>query len=428
MIRARMLSLVAAGTLASAACSSAHVATTASVPSAALASPVGAWAVAAAPPSRLTAAAPSAVGMSDALPARLDSIVTAAIADRASPGVVVAVARHGRLVVDRAWGKQDWAADAPPASDSTLYDMASLTKVVATTTAAMLLEDDGKLDIDRTVVSYVPEFDAPDKAPITLRMLLTHTSGMRQNQFLYQDTKGRAQYLAKINAKPLVRQPGAQYEYSDWSMIVLQAVVERVAGTTLDSLLAARVFGPLGMHDTQFNPPPTLKPRIAPTEIQPFRGGQVWGVVHDENAWAMGGVSGNAGLFASARDVAVFVQMLLNGGEYDGVRIIRPETVARWTARQRKDAARALGWETPSTHSSAGRYFSFRSFGHTGFTGTSIWADPEKQLFVVILSNRVDPSRDNPKLGPLRRAIADAVQQSVLDAPLRAWERDTTTR
>jgi CubicO group peptidase (beta-lactamase class C family) len=304
--------------------------------------------------------------------------------------------------------------------------MASLTKVVATTTAAMLLEEDGRLDIERTVASYLPEFDAPDKAPITVRMLLLHTSGMKQYQFLYKEVKGREQYLQRINAKPLIHAPGEKSDYTDWNMIVLQAVVERIAGKPLDSLLAERVYGPLGMRDTGFNPPASLKPRIAPTEVMPFRGGQVWGEVHDENAWAMGGVSGHAGLFASARDLAVFTQMLMNGGEYGGVRILRPETVARWTARQRRDASRALGWDTPAPGSSAGRFFSPRSFGHTGFTGTSIWADPEKQLFVVLLTNRVDPTRDNQKIGPLRRAIADAVQSAVLDAPRRVWEADTT--
>jgi CubicO group peptidase (beta-lactamase class C family) len=391
--------------------------------------PAGAAPAAAAPPARLVPAAPADVGMSAALPRQLDSIVVAAIADRASPGAAIVVGRYGRLVLERGWGRQSWPPDAPPASDSTIYDMASLTKVVATTTAAMLMEEDGRLDIERPVVSYLPEFNDPEKAPITVRMLLLHTSGMKQYQFLYREVKGRAQYLQRINAKPLLHRPGERFDYTDWNMMVLQQVVERVAGKPLDSLLAERVFGPLGMRDTGFNPPASLKPRIAPTEVQAFRGGQVWGVVHDENAWAMGGVSGHAGLFSSARDLAVFTQMLLNGGEYGGVRILRPETVARWTARQRKDAARSLGWEMPSPRSSAGRYFSPRSFGHTGFTGTSIWADPEKQLFVVLLTNRVDPTRDNPRLGPLRRAVADAVQRAVVDAPLRVWEAaDSTAR
>jgi len=289
----------------------------------------------------------------------------------------------------------------------------------------MLMEEDGMLDIERPVVSYLPEFNDPEKAPITLRMLLTHTSGMKQYQFLYREIKGRQAYLQRINAKPLVHKPGETYDYSDWNMMVLQQVIERVSGRTLDALLAERVYGPLGLRDTQWNPPESLRPRIAPTEIQEFRGGQVWGVVHDENAWAMGGVSGHAGLFSSARDLGVFTQMLLNGGDYNGVRVLHPETIARWTARQRADAARALGWETPSAPSSSGHYFSPRSFGHTGFTGTSIWADPEKQLFVVLLTNRVDPSRDNAKVGPLRRVVADAVQRSVLDAPIRMWETDS---
>jgi CubicO group peptidase (beta-lactamase class C family) len=162
----------------------------------------------------------------------------------------------------------------------------------------------------------------------------------------------------------------------------------------------------------------------APTETEDFRGGQVWGVVHDETAWVLGGVSGNAGLFSSARDLAVFVQMLLNGGSYNGVQIVKPTTVARWTARQRPDASRALGWDTPSPNSSAGRFFSPWSWGHTGFTGTSIWADPTRELLVVLLTNRVNPTRDNQKIGPLRRAVADAVQQSIVDAPLREWEEE----
>ena len=395
-------------------CAAAPRATTTAANSAAMIAPP--------PPARLVPAALADVGMSEALPRQLDSIVTAAIADRASPGAAIAVGRYGRLVLQRGWGRQTWAAGAPPASDSTIYDMASLTKVVATTTAAMLMEEDGRLDIERPVVSYLPEFNDPEKAPITVRMLLLHTSGMKQYQFLYREVKGRAQYLQRINAKPLLHKPDERFDYTDWNMMVLQQVVERVAGKALDTLLAERVYGPLGMRDTRFNPPESLKPRIAPTEVQAFRGGQVWGVVHDENAWALGGVSGHAGLFSSARDLAVFAQMLLNGGEYGGVRILRPETVARWTSRQRKDAARALGWEMPSPRSSAGRYFSPRSFGHTGYTGTSIWVDPERGLFVVLLTNRVNSRGEATRHVQLRRDVADAVQSAIRDAPLVDWE------
>jgi CubicO group peptidase (beta-lactamase class C family) len=372
---------------------------------------------------KLTRGKSTAVGMSARLIPRLDSVIRAGIADHATPGATVAVARRGKLLVLKGYGHTDWAPNAPRTTDSTMYDMASLTKVVATTTAAMILEEEGKLDIERSVVSYLPEYNASDKAAITVRMLLTHASGIKSNFLLWKDAKGREQYFAGMVNFPLVRPPGSAVEYTDWNMVLMQFIIERITGQTLDQFVQARVFGPLGMRDTQYNPPAALKPRIAPTETEDFRGGQVWGVVHDETAWALGGVSGNAGLFSSARDLAVFVQMLLNGGSYGGVQLLKPSTVARWTSRQRADASRALGWDTPSSNSSAGRFFSLRSFGHTGYTGTSIWADPEKELFVVLLTNRVNPTRDNQKIGPLRRAVADVVQESVIDSPLRLWEQ-----
>lgn len=370
----------------------------------------------------LTRGAPSAVGMSNSLVARVDSVINAAIADRATPGATIAVVRRGKLLMLKGYGRNDWASGSPATTDSTMYDMASLTKVVSATTAAMILEEEGKLDLNRTVASYLPEYDVPDKRMITVRMLLTHTSGIRSNHPLWREAKGREQYMAGMVKHPLARDPGSAAEYTDWNMVLLQFIVERVTGQMLDQFVESRVFGPLGMRDTRYNPPESWKPRIAPTETEDFRGGQVWGVVHDETAWVLGGVSGNAGLFSSARDLAVFGQMLLNGGSYGGVQIVKPSTVARWTARQRPDASRALGWDTPSPNSSAGRFFSLRSFGHTGFTGTSIWADPERELLVVLLTNRVNPTRNNQKIGPLRRAVADVVQQAIVDAPLRNWE------
>jgi CubicO group peptidase (beta-lactamase class C family) len=177
------------------------------------------------------------------------------------------------------------------------------------------------------------------------------------------------------------------------------------------------------MSSTMFNPDSaTYWTRVAPTEIDSVRGGLVVGKVHDENAHAMGGVAGHAGLFSTANDLAIFAQMMLNGGEYSGVRILKPQTIARWTSVQSKISSRALGWDTPSKGSSAGRFFSARSFGHTGFTGTSIWMDPERGLFVILLTNRVNPTRENTRHIPLRRDVADAVQSSILDAPLINWE------
>ncbi len=212
--------------------------------------------------------------------------------------------------------------------------------------------------------------------------------------------------------------------YSDWDMILQQLIIERISGQSLDKFVDDHVFRPLGMTSTMFNPDTSLFFRIAPTEIDTARGGLVRGTVHDENAWAMGGVSGHAGLFSSARDLAIFAQMLLNGGSYNGARIVKSETLARWTAPQTRGSSRALGWDTPSKASSSGSYFSPRSFGHTGFTGTSIWLDPERGLFVILLTNRVDPVRDNTKHIPLRRAVADAAQRAILDAPLINWEAE----
>ena len=371
----------------------------------------------------LSLGSPDEVGMRSDLNATLDSIMTAGIGGGAAPGGSLAVGRYGRIVHMKGYGRLDTARASADVDENTIYDMASLTKVIATTTASMMLEEQGLLDLDRTVASYLPEFNAPDKAGITMRMVVTHRGGLEAFAALYKQFKGREEYLAQINARPLKSVPGTETVYSDWDMILSQLVIERITGQTLDSFVAEKVFAPLGMTSTMFSPDSVQYfARIAPTEIDTARGGLVHGKVHDENAWAMGGVSGHAGLFSTARDLAVFAQMLLNGGEYNGVRIVKPATVARWTSPQSRTSSRALGWDTPSKGSSAGRFFSPRSFGHTGFTGTSIWIDPERGLFVILLTNRVDPTRDNNKHVPLRRAVADAAQTSIMNAPLINWE------
>lgn len=377
----------------------------------------------AAPPAPVVVAPPASdsAGVSLALGARLDSIMSAAMADSITPGGAIAVGRHGRMVIMKGFGRVDWAADAPLVTDSTLYDLASLTKVIAATTAAMVLEEDSLLDIDRTIVSHLPEFNAPDKAAITVRMLLEHRSGIRQSVALHQNHKGLQQYVEQINLVPVANAPGARVEYTDWNMILLQAVVERVSGWSLDAFTRARVFGPLGMRDTGFLPDSLLRSRAAPTRT---RGGSVYGVVHDPTGYALGGISGNAGLFSSARDVAVFAQMMLNGGTFNGARVLHPATIARWTARQQRNGSRALGWDTPADSSSAGRYMSPWSFGHTGFTGTSMWVDVHADMFVVLLTNYTRPSSNNPRMRALRWAIDEAVRSAVVDMPVRDWQRD----
>ena len=376
------------------------------------------------PVDALVPAAPLAVGLDPELPARLDSIVRVGLEQGAAPGAALAVGRFGRLVHLKGYGAIDYAAGAPTVDPTTIYDLASLTKVVATTTAAMILEEEGKLDLSRTVQSYLPEFDAPDKAGITVRMLLTHRGGLEAFAPLWKESRGRTEYLTQINARPLKNLPGTQVVYSDWDFVLMGLIVERIAGTTLDAFTASRVFGPLGMTSTRFTPDTTdaaLMRRVTFTALDTLRG-QLHGAVHDPNAWALGGVSGHAGLFASARDLAVFVQMLLNGGTYAGTRIVKPTTITRWTASQDPTSSRALGWDTPSAVSSAGRYFSPRSFGHTGYTGTSIWVDPERGLFVVLLTNRVNSRGEATRHVQLRRDVADVVQSAIRDAPLVDWE------
>ncbi len=385
---------------------------------------------------------PTNAGMAADLGARLDSIVAVGIAQGAAPGVALAVGRWGKIVHLRGYGRIDAAPGAAPVTDSTLFDMASLTKVVATTTAAMILEDEGKLNLDASIRSYLPELDAPGKATITMRMMLTHTGGFEAFAPLWRDTKGRTAFVRQINARPLAYAPGDSTVYSDWDFVLSGLAIERITGMPLDQFLSRRMWQPLGMRDTGYNPllsgampadsactagfragHPMLS-RIAMTETDTvYRRIRVHGIVHDENACALGGVAGHAGLFSSARDLAAFAQMLLNGGEYGGARQIQPTTVARWTARQSRRSSRGIGWDTPSPRSSAGRYFSPRSFGHTGFTGTSIWVDPERGLYVVVLTNRVNPTRANMRHEALRRDVADAVQAAVLDAPLIEWRR-----
>ena len=364
------------------------------------------------PADTLVAAPPESAGFAPELTARLDSAMRGLLVETQVPGAVLAVGRRGRLVHLRGYGATDWRAGAPAASESTLYDLASLTKVVATTTAAMVLEDAGRLDLDRPVRRYVPELDAPDKAGITVRMLLTHRSGLEAGAPLYASAQGRRAYLRAINARPMHAPPGTRTEYGDWNMVLLQTVVERVAGRPLDAFVRDRVFAPLGMRDARFRPDTTdvaLRSRIAPTDAG-------WGAVHDPNARAMGGVSGHAGLFATARDLSAFAQTMLDGGRYRGRRIASPATVARWTTAQRADASRALGWDTsivPAT--GAGALFSPRSYGHTGFTGTSLWIDPDRDLFVVLLLHRVHRRGESVGIGGARRRVHDLVQQAVVD-------------
>jgi beta-N-acetylhexosaminidase len=354
----------------------------------------------------------------------LDSAVTAG----AFPGGVLAVGLNDQLVL-HPFGKLSRDTDTPVTAD-TLYDMASLTKVLVTTTSAMMLVQQKRLDLDAPVARYLPEFLAAAKsdanptwrAHVTVRMLLLHDSGLPAHRDFYKEAKGYDAVLAKVFGEPLVHEPGTQVEYSDLGFILLGEIIQRLTGETLEQFAKAHMFTPLGMKDSLYNPPVSLRPRIAPTEYDTdFRKRLLRGEVHDENAWAMGGISGNAGLFSTAGDVAAFAQMMLNGGIYAHHRLLTRATIQQFTQRQTVgDSARTLGWDVPTPpNSSAGHYFSPESFGHTGFTGTSLWIDPERQLFVVLLTNRVNPTRTNEQIRQVRPAVHDAIIQALglLNAP-----------
>jgi beta-N-acetylhexosaminidase len=387
--------------------------------------------------SRMLVVAPAEAGMDPRLDLRVDSIVRIALLEGAAPGAAVAVGRHGRLVHLEGYGRLDTREGFAAVTDSTIYDVASMTKIVATTTAAMILVDEGRLDLDAPVQQYLPEWSgSPAKEKVTVRNLLLHDAGLPPFIPLYQQVRGRDAYLRRIVDLPFDYEPGTKTVYSDFGPILLAFIIERITGQTLDVFTQDRVFAPLGMRDTGFNPlwwvEPTsgpavadgagdvlasLRARIAPSEMDTiWRFRHVEGTVHDENAYAIGGVAGHAGLFSSARDLSVFAQMMLNGGVYDGHRVVREETVRAFTRRQSNASSRALGWDTPMERSSAGDYFPSSSFGHTGFTGTSIWIDPERDLFVILLTNRVNPTRENQRHAPLRRDVANAVQSAIRDA------------
>ncbi len=392
---------------------------------------------------------PGSVGMSAAALDSLDALVVRGIRGGVAPGVAMAIGRHGVIVRERGYGQLDWDP-SPRVSAATLYDLASLTKVIATTTAVMILYDEGRIDLDAPVTRYLREWEPTGaKARVTVRDLLTHTAGLPAWLPLYRELSGREAYYHRIGSLALEYPPGTKTVYSDLGMIMVQAVVERVSGEPIEDFVRRRVWAPLGMTDTRYSPLQVARSeqprpagrlaqeegspagddgeaaaslvdvlaRTAPTE-RDSTGELIRGYVHDENARAMGGVSGHAGLFSSARDLAVFAQMLLNGGVYQGRRIVADSTVRYFTQRQ-GGSSRALGWDTPSPGSSAGAYFSASSFGHTGFTGTSLWIDPERDLFVVLLANRVDPTRENQKHIPFRRSVHDAVIRAITDADVQ---------
>ena len=356
-------------------------------------------------------------------------VLDSAIAAGAAPGAVLAVSWRGQHF-EHAAG-QLAVDDVRPPDGRTVYDMASLTKVVALTTVAMFAVEQRKLDLDAPVVQYLPEFarGTGQKTRVTVRELLLHDSGLPPDPVppLWMGSHNRAGAVSRALGSNLDTVPGARYVYSDLSAITLAAILERLYHKRLDHLFAEEVAEPLHLTRTRFLPPRSWRSEVAPTEIEsvPFhRAVALRGEVHDENAWWLGGVSGHAGLFGDADDLLRFGEWALAGSlgrPYEGA-LQPPAEFATWTIRQNQPegSSRAIGWDTPSGVSSAGSFMSARSFGHTGFTGTSIWIDPSRDVVIVLLTNRVNPTRNTPKFGQIRGVVADAVMRALFpDSPPR---------
>jgi len=349
-------------------------------------------------------------------------VIEAAVKDKAFPGATLAIGYKGKVSVHE-FGKLSYDAKSSSVNVDTMYDIASLTKVVGTATITeKLFEGDFPvpLDLDAKVERYLPEWTSSGaqlewRHRVTVRHLLTHTSGLPAFKEYWRTSKGKQDTLGRIFAEPLEYEPGTKMIYSDLGIILLAEIIHRLTGKNLDELTRADIFSPLGMNHTMYLPPKKIWPTIAPTEIDnQLRHRLIQGEVHDENAFAIGGVSGHAGLFSTAPDLAVFCQMLLNGGLYAHQRIVRRSTIAQFTVPQEiSGRTRTLGWVVPGENSFMGHFYGPHSYGHTGFTGTSIYIDPDRQLFVVLLTNRVHPTRENMKIAKVRVALHDAVVQAL---------------
>ncbi|MCB1128130.1 MAG: beta-lactamase family protein, partial [Verrucomicrobiae bacterium] len=340
---------------------------------------------------RVTPLAPKDAFFPDKL-AAMDEAVAGAIAEGKCPGGVLWL-EHDGAVYSKAYGERAKVPESEPMSLDTIFDLASLTKVVACTPAVMLLVEQGKIGLDDPVARYIPEFAANGKDAITIRQLLTHTSGLRPDVSLNPDWSGTEAMLKLACAEQLRAQPGERFIYSDTGPIVLGEVVRRISGESLDVFVKQRVYEPLGMRHTCYNPPAEWRGRIAPTSVE--NGTVIRGIVHDPRARRMEGVAGHAGLFSTAEDLARYARMMLNLGELDGVRIFRPETIQLMTSVQTPPNVphrRGLGWDIDSPYAGErGDIFPLGGYGHTGWTGTSIWIDPFSRTFLLFLSNRNHP-------------------------------------
>ncbi len=340
----------------------------------------------------------------------IETLVKQSVADSVFPGASIAVLYKNDVVFHKAFGTLTYDRHSPPAQTSTLYDLASLTKPVVTTNIIMQLSERGSLDIDAPVSRYIPEFSRNGKGNITIRNLLLHNSGLIAHRFFIKTCRTADEVIQSICNESLAYPTGTRTAYSDLGFVILGTIIERVTGKTLEENFQERFSQPLDMQSTMFNPPDSLHSKIAPTEKD-----KSWTLpkprplVHDHNTALLGGAAGHAGLFSTTGDLLRFVAMLMQEGQYNGSSFLRPSTLRYFT--QRHSESRALGWDLRSLNgrSSSGQYFSANSYGHLGYTGTSIWIDPEKDLAVIALTNRVHPSSENIKIRKFRPLLHDTV-------------------
>lgn len=349
-------------------------------------------------------------------------VLREAIQEGAFAAVAIAVAHRDRVVALKSFGRFTPAPDSPLAMPATVFDLASLTKVVATTTMAMILYERGLLELDAPVIGVVPEFkddfsgqSDPRRGTVTFRVLLAHCSGLPAYEKLFCKARSREDLLRAAFTTPLSADPGTRAEYSDIGFILLGAALERMAQECLDTFCQREIFGPLSMINTGFNPPASACMKIPPTaDDRTFREKIIQGEVQDENAFVLGGIAGHAGLFSTAGDLTRFAHVMLRRGHP----ILRPETVGLFTRRESSPpgTSRALGWDTPSNPSQSGKYFEPGSFGHLGYTGTSLWIDPTRELSIALLTNRTWPDCTNQAIKQVRPKFHDAVVEALVDS------------
>lgn len=346
--------------------------------------------------------------------APVDSLMTSAVQIGIFPGAQLLVQQNDRILYNKTFGNYTYEKKSPKVTFDTKYDLASLTKVIVTTTAAMILCDRGQLKLDEKIINYLPALNK-NKKEITVRNLLLHNSGLPAFEPFYKKYNNQSQVLDHIYNCELNFKPGQKVQYSDWGMIILQKIIEKITGEPLDRYINYNLFSVIGMNNSFYNPSDSEKKKCAPTENDTYwRNRQIQGEVHDETAALLGGVSGNAGLFSTSEDISKFLYLMINGGKSGNYQVIRSATIEDWTSRQLPDNSRALGWDTNfDKNSSCGTLFSPQSFGHTGFTGTSVWVDKKRKLFVVLLTNRVFPARDNQKLFDFRKKIHDSIIRQI---------------